>query len=555
MALHVLMCCNFYPPFFVGGAEIIVHAQAKAMIQAGHRVTVFCARHDEAYPHYSITEEIYDTVPVIRLYLNAANFALGHNFHNPEVDRQFTQVIDRINPDIIHLHNVAGLSLGMISVALARKIPAFLTVHDHWGFCFKNTRLKAGMEICQDFSDCVTCAEQLSDREGKFDHVWLRNDYLALQFSKLHGIISPSPYLAGAYISAGIPPEQMSVISNGVDVDRFLGLKQSGDRSPITFTFVGHLGFHKGLAILLEALEYLHQEHKLGDLCHFNIVGEGNWGIQFSNFIGRHQLDQAIKLWGKVDHDQVDRIYQQTDVLINCSIWPENEPVTILEAMAAGIPVVASDLGGNRNLIDDRINGRLYEATSAKALAQVVLEIIADPSVLKQWGEAAQQKMLDNTLQRYATKIIDRYNQPLAEISPANHNILACGGTLFSAMALEALDCWPQATGGDRQSIVDHRPRFVRASWLDEPDWDAVDLLWVVEEGVDWAIVRDAMARGKALIVPESRGDLVAICREKGCGLFYATPEEAYGCWVYLQQRPELLVTLGRNAKLACNDM
>jgi glycosyltransferase involved in cell wall biosynthesis len=550
MAQHILMCCNFYPPFFVGGAEIIVHAQAKAMIQAGHRVTVFCARHDEAYAHYSMAEELYDTVPVIRLYLNAANFALGNNFHNAEVDRQFGQVIDRIKPDIIHLHNVAGLSLGMISVALARKVPAFLTVHDHWGFCFKNTRLKAGMEICQDFSDCVTCAEQLSDREGKFDHVWLRNDYLALQFSKLHGIISPSPYLAEAYISAGIPPEQMSVVSNGVDVDRFMGLKQPVDRSPVTFTFVGHLGFHKGLAILLEALESLHQDHKLGDLCHFNIVGEGNWGIQFSNFIGRHQLDQAIKLWGKVDHDQVDRIYQQTDVLINCSIWPENEPVTILEAMAAGIPVVASDLGGNRNLIDDRVNGRLYEATNAKALAQVITEIIADPIVLKRWGEAAQQKMLNNTLQRYATDIIQHYKQRTAAITSANHNILACGGTLFSAVALEALDCWPQATGN-----ADHRPRFVRASWLDEQDWGSVDVLWVVEAGVDRAIVRDAMARGKALIVPESMGDLVAICREHSCGLFYASPEEAYGCWVYLQQRPELLATLGRNAKLACNDM
>jgi glycosyltransferase involved in cell wall biosynthesis len=555
MALHVLMCCNFYPPFFVGGAEIIVHAQAKAIIQAGHRVTVFCARHDEAYPHYSITEEIYDTVPVIRLYLNAANFASGNNFHNAEVDRQFTQVLDRINPDIIHLHNVVGLSLGMISVALERRIPAFLTVHDHWGFCFKNTRLKTGMEICQDFSDCVTCAEQLSDREGKFDHVWLRNDYLALQFSKLHGIISPSPYLAEAYISAGIAPEQISVISNGVDVDRFLGLKQPTDQSPITFTFVGHLGFHKGLAILLEALEQLHQAHVLGDLCQFNIVGEGNWGIQFSNFIGRHQLDRAIKLWGKVDHHQVDSIYQQTDVLINCSIWPENEPVTILEAMAAGIPVVASDLGGNRNLIDDRINGRLYEATSATALAQVITEIIAEPSVLKLWGEAAQQKMLNNTLRHYATEIIDRYNQTRAEISPGYPRILACGGTVFSAMALEALDCWPQTTGDDLRPVIDHRPRFVRASWLDEQDWESVDALWVVEEEVDRAIVRDAMKRGKALIVPESRLDLVAICREKGCGLFYATPEEAYGCWLYLQQRPELRAALGRNAQIACKDM
>jgi glycosyltransferase involved in cell wall biosynthesis len=551
MAQHILMCCNFYPPFFVGGAEIIVHAQAKALIGAGHHVTVFCARHDESYPHYAMSEEIYDTVPVLRLYLNAANFTLGNNFYNAEVDRQFSQVIDRIKPDIIHLHNVAGLSLGMISVALQRKIPAFLTVHDHWGFCFKNTRLKTGMEICQDFSDCVTCAEQLSDREGPFDHVWLRNDYLALQFSKLHGIISPSPYLADAYIAAGIPPEQMSVISNGVNVDRFLELKQGIKQPldpPITFTFVGHLGFHKGLSILLEALEQLHQDGKLQDLCHFNIVGEGNWGIQFSNFIGRHQLDRAIKLWGKVDHDQVDSIYQQTDVLINCSIWPENEPVTILEAMATGIPVVASNLGGNRNLIDDRINGRLYEATSAKALAQVITEIIADRPILRSWGEAAQAKMLDNTLQRYVTHIIERYNQTQTEINPAKRcRILACGGTVFSTMALDALDCWPQK--------IDHRPRFVRASWLDAQDWELVDAFWVVGEDLDRGMLHRAMTQGKPLIVPESESDLVAICRENGCGLFYATPEEAYGCWLYLQQRPELRAAMGRNAQLACKEM
>jgi glycosyltransferase involved in cell wall biosynthesis len=546
MAQHILMCCNFYPPFFIGGAEIIVHAQAKALIQAGNQVTVFCARHDEAYAHYSMQEEIYETVPVIRLYLTAANFALGNNFHNVEVDRQFESVIDRLKPDIIHFHNIAGLSLGMVSVADRHRIPAFLTVHDHWGFCFKNTRLKTGSEICQDFSDCTDCAAQLSDSEGQFDHVWLRNDYLALQFSKLHRIISPSPYLAEAYSKAGIPPEQLSVISNGVKVDRFLNLERSvAHPGRITFTFIGHLGFHKGLAILLEALELLHQKHLLGQACHFNIVGEGNWSIQLANFIGRHQLEKAITLWGKVNHDQVDRIYQQTDVLINCSIWPENEPVTILEAMAAGIPVVASDLGGNRNLIENQVDGRLYEATSPTALAAVITELVNDPGVLPLWGKAAQAKMLNNTLQHYAKTITDLYGQPRLKPNP-QPPIIACGGELFSTMALEALDCWPKEM---------ERPGFVRASWLDAADWVRVDLLWVVDREVDRRIIQSAMAQGKALLLPETMADLVGLCREKCCGLFYATAAEAYGCLTYLQQRPDLRQALGRNAKLACNDM
>jgi hypothetical protein len=108
------------------------------------------------------------------------------------------------------------------------------------------------------------------------------------------------------------------------------------------------------------------------------------------------------------------------------------------------------------------------------------------------------------------------------------------------------LDCWPKEM---------ERPGFVRASWLDAADWVRVDLLWVVDREVDRRIIQSAMAQGKALLLPETMADLVGLCREKCCGLFYATAAEAYGCLTYLQQRPDLRQALGRNAKLACNDM
>jgi glycosyltransferase involved in cell wall biosynthesis len=547
MARHVLMCCNFYPPFFIGGAELIVHAQARKMIQAGDRVTVFCGRDDGAYEHYSMAEEIYEDVPVVRLYLRPDNFALGKNFHNPQIDAQFAAVLDRVKPDIVHFHNIMGLSLGMVSRAAERGIPAYLTFQDHWGFCFKNTRLKSEFEVCQNFSQCNDCADSLTGREGLFDHVWLRNDYLALQFSKLHRIIYPSRYLASAYAAAGIPEQQASVVSQGMDVDRFASVQQSRPShlgsGPVRFTFIGYLGFHKGIPILLEALEILHERGLLGKLCQFNIVGEGDWGVQLQNFVGRHQLTEVIKLWGKVGHHEVEQIYGQTDILLNCSVWPENQPVTIMEAMSAGIPVIASALGGNLDLVRDGETGLLHEPASVEALTKALIEVASNPARLQTWGQAAYESMKENTRDRYVQTISQLYDQPkLAQTW--SDRIIACGGEVFSEMALSALDCWPH----------NDRPRFVRASWLDAGDWALVDALWVVGE-IDGGMLRAAMQQGKPLIVPESRSDLVAICRENSCGLFYATPEEAHGCWLYLQQRPELRAALGRNAQMACNDM
>jgi glycosyltransferase involved in cell wall biosynthesis len=554
MARHILMCCNFYPPFFIGGAELIVHAQARRMIQLGHRVTVFCGRDDGAYEHYSMVEEVYEDVPVIRLYLRPSNFSQGQNFRNPQVDAAFGAVLDRIQPDIVHFHNIMGLSLGMVSAAKRRNIPAYVTFQDHWGFCFKNTRLKTAEAVCQDFSECADCGASLTGQEGRFDHVWLRNDYLALQFSKLHRMVYPSRYLSTAYGQAGIPEQQTAVISQGMDVDRFSVLQQSRQNrtysQPVVFTFIGYLGAHKGLPILLESLKTLHESGALGQLCRFNIVGEGEYGIALKNFVARYQLEDFVKLWGKVGHGEVEQIYVQTDMLLNCSIWPENQPVTIMEAMSAGIPVMASALGGNLDLIKNHKTGLLYECASAEALTNAILEISQNPQLLKSWGAEAYADIRDNTRDRYVENILELYQQSPIE-NPFQDRIVACGGEVFSPMAIEAFDCWPAETVEQRQN----RDRFIRASWLDEADWAYVDMLWVVEEGLDRSIVKQAMAQGKALIVPESCADLVAICREKGCGLFYTSPEEAYGCWAYLKQRPELLALLGRNAKVACNEV
>ena len=80
-------------------------------------------------------------------------------------------------------------------------------------------------------------------------------------------------------------------------------------------------------------------------------------------------LAHIVRFTGKIGNEQIDGILQNTDVLILPSVWPENQPVTILEAMASGMPVIGSRIGGIPELIDDGVTGYLFNPSDATDLA------------------------------------------------------------------------------------------------------------------------------------------------------------------------------------------
>ena len=98
-------------------------------------------------------------------------------------------------------------------------------------------------------------------------------------------------------------------------------------------------------------------------------------------------LNDSVRFWGKIK--DITDAYAQTDVLILPSIWPENQPVTITEAMAAKIPVIASNSGGIPELVDDEKTGLLFEAGNAQDLARKMLNIIQNPEKIELFCESA----------------------------------------------------------------------------------------------------------------------------------------------------------------------
>ena len=206
MGRKILICCNVYPPDFIGGAELIAHSQAKELKRAGFDVTVFTGDILEIGKRHSLRREEYEGLPVYRVRLTAEDFDPQFlNFTHKEVEEHFRTILKKISPDIVHFHNLVGLSVGLIHLAKKQGIKTVLTLHDYWGFCFKNTLLKNNNELCRDFTQCSGCREVIPGQDNRNIPMRMRQDFIAMQLEEIDAFISPSQYLADQYVIAGLP--------------------------------------------------------------------------------------------------------------------------------------------------------------------------------------------------------------------------------------------------------------------------------------------------------------------------------------------------------------
>ena len=116
--MKIIICSNVYPLHFVGGAEIVAHNQAKALRNAGHDVIVFTGKIGINTRRYRCVRGKYDSLDVFRIHLSPADYQAKYwnIFHN-RVEEHFSVLIDDFSPDIVHMHNLIGLSLGLIRLS------------------------------------------------------------------------------------------------------------------------------------------------------------------------------------------------------------------------------------------------------------------------------------------------------------------------------------------------------------------------------------------------------------------------------------------------------
>jgi PEP-CTERM/exosortase A-associated glycosyltransferase len=207
-------------------------------------------------------------------------------------------------------------------------------------------------------------------------------------FKQANAITTICEGLRADIISRGIAPEKITVIANAVDIEKFTygvaadqTLKiQLGLQNKIVLGFIGSFYAYEGLPLLLEALPIILQKQPAIRLL---LVGGGPQEALLKQKVQELGLEQDVIFTGRINHEQVQGYYNQVDIFIyprlSMRLTELVTPLKPLEAMAQGRLVVASDVGGHKELIVEGITGCLFKAGDKHALANTVLNLLDAP--------------------------------------------------------------------------------------------------------------------------------------------------------------------------------
>lgn len=188
-------------------------------------------------------------------------------------------------------------------------------------------------------------------------------------------------------------PFPVAIISNGVDTDFFCPRTISGtadSEGSLRLLFAGRFHRQKDVPGLLEKLGQARREGVDFKLC---LVGDGPERAMAKKAVGKAGLTGSVEWLGWLSKTELLGVYQRSDCLLNLSSY-EGLPNTVLEAMACGLPIVASNIGPHRELIEDGVNGYLISLDSSQALTEALLRLSRNRYKCREMGENNRIKVL-----------------------------------------------------------------------------------------------------------------------------------------------------------------
>lgn len=215
-----------------------------------------------------------------------------------------------------------------------------------------------------------------------------------------------------------IGSKKLEKIYNGINMESFTNLPEKAKtRKELGFTYnvslvatVGRLTDQKGVDIFIRSCMEISRQYKR---VRFIIVGEGPCRKDLENLVEDLGMEEEIEFWG-ARHD-IPKILSALDIMVVPSRWAGFE-LTLAEAMAAGVPVVASKVGPIPEVIADGETGILVPAEDPKALADAVIQLLGDSSLRKRMGEAGKKRVLEKfTVQKMVSQYEALYERLVAE--------------------------------------------------------------------------------------------------------------------------------------------
>lgn len=418
--LRILQVVHGFPPAQTAGTEVYASALSRELAKR-HSVFVFYRVNDAAAEEYSMSRSLADGLLLFAVNNTFSRYTtFADTYRNREIAERFSAVLERVRPDIVHVHHLMYLSAEIIEEIRARGIPVVFTLHDYWLLCpqgqlFRNNRAPCDGRSPDACADCVKyqlCIRKnvaskyarlkkttpgwlvrsiqnaylsyarlfLADKGARAQMIRDREAFMRELLSRVAVFIAPSEFVRQRFIASGIPDARIKLLDYGFDAARFQDIRRNASKM-LRFGFIGNLMAAKGTHILIEAFNRMPPGS--AELRIYGAVASYKSSLgNYDGFLKRIAARDNIRFMGGFDNRDIGGILSQIDVLVVPSLWYENSPLVIHEAFMAGVPVIASRIGGIPGLVTDGQSGFLFDPGDVDGLAEKMQRVIADPSIL-----------------------------------------------------------------------------------------------------------------------------------------------------------------------------
>jgi glycosyltransferase involved in cell wall biosynthesis len=397
-----------------GGDSTYTFGLAEALRGAGHEVGFFAMAGDsnEPDPNEDLFVSYIDFRALNRQKSVVAGLRVLHrSIFSSEANQKFNSLVDRFKPDVVHLQNIhAHITPSIVFASSRLGVPVVWTMHDYKLMCpnshFRVDETGALCEACRPgqyhWAVLKRCKKDSLLASG-MAAVEAYAHWASGLRSQVHCFLSPSRFLAGKLLEHGWPSDRVRHVPNFIAADSALPPRTDGRH----FLFVGKLESLKGIDVLLDAAEHVGGAPIV-------LVGEcDDPGVR--DRLAR--LPSNVKYLGAKTKQQIAELLSGARALVMPSIWYENQPMVILEAFAAGVPVIGSCIGGIPELVVNRQRGLLVEAGSAHDLAQAIVQLQKEPAKAKAFGRAAREYVLENhSVSGHITTVNDIYRHAIKSV-------------------------------------------------------------------------------------------------------------------------------------------
>lgn len=410
--MKILLVNTMFGPF--GGAEEFTLSLYNLLAEKGHDVDVFATNKT---PYYNINKELKtEFFPEYTNYSNLNGFNkiflnLVRRNYNFEAKAKFDKFLRLVKPDIIHFQMPLAFSL-FDALKEHSNIPIVHTLHGPLYFCptvlTRNPRNYCKEEHCVS-GNYIHCIKNKCQGNS-----YLKSSNAAMRVfiqrrlashKKINQFTTPSADLKRLAVNAGIPGEKITVIPNFADKECFNNEPNYSNKG--YFLYAGRLSLEKGVDYLIKAFSELPPEIKL------RIVGTGpeeahlkQQAKNLSNveFVGFKPRNELVK--------EYDNCIAS---LLTCN-WFENCPISVIDSLCFGKPVIASKVGGLPELVENNKTGYLVETGDIQQIKDSIIKLYENPQLAIEMGQKAREKAeTQYTKEVFYNGLIEVYEKAMAK--------------------------------------------------------------------------------------------------------------------------------------------